>query len=70
MARGAGLKIFLVGRVALEADGLAVQDSRLPGRQGRLLFAYLAVERGRPVPRDELAAALWGGLRQRPGTRH
>jgi len=48
-----------VGRVALEADGLAVQDSRLPGRQGRLLFAYLAVERGRPVPRDELAAALW-----------
>jgi ABC-type transport system substrate-binding protein/DNA-binding SARP family transcriptional activator len=60
MARGAGLKIFLVGRVALEADGLAVQDARLPGRQGRLLFAYLAVQRGRPVPRDELAAALWG----------
>jgi YVTN family beta-propeller protein len=53
------LKVFLVGRVALEADGLAVQDARLPGRQGRLLFAYLAVERGRPVPRDELAAALW-----------
>jgi len=49
-----------VGRVALEADGLVVQDARLPGRQGRLLFAYLAVERGRPVPRDELAAALWG----------
>ena len=34
-----------MGRVALEADGLAVQDARLPGRQGRLLFAYLAVER-------------------------
>jgi YVTN family beta-propeller protein len=57
---GHELKVFLVGRVALEADGLAVQDARLPGRQGRLLFAYLAVERGRPVPRDELAAALWG----------
>jgi ABC-type transport system substrate-binding protein/DNA-binding SARP family transcriptional activator len=54
------VKVFLVGRVALEADGLAVQDARLPGRQGRLLFAYLAVQRGRPVPRDELAAALWG----------
>ena len=54
------MKVFLVGRVALEADGLAMQDARLPGRQGRLLFAYLAVERGRPVPRDELAAALWG----------
>src|SRR5215471_4292109 len=57
---GHGVKVFLVGRVALEADGLAVQDARLPGRQGRLLFAYLAVQRGRPVPRDELAAALWG----------
>jgi len=57
---GGQLKVFLVGRVALEADGLAVQDARFPGRQGRLLFAYLAVERGRPVPRDELAAALWG----------
>jgi YVTN family beta-propeller protein len=59
-ARGDGLKVFLVGRVALEADGLAVQDAHLPGRQGRLLFAYLTVQRGRPVPRDELAAALWG----------
>jgi len=59
-ARGVGLKVFLVGRVTLEADGLAVQDARFPGRQGRLLFAYLAVERGRPVPRDELVAALWG----------
>jgi len=57
---GHGLKVFLVGRVALEADGLVVQDAHLPGRQGRLLFAYLTVERGRPVPRDELAAALWG----------
>lgn len=54
------MKVFLVGRVALEADGLEVRDARLPGRQGRLLFAYLAVQRGRPVPRDELAAALWG----------
>ena len=28
------MKVFLAGRVALEADGLAVQDARLPGRQG------------------------------------
>ncbi len=53
------LKVFLVGRVALEGDGLPVPDARFPGRQGRLLFAYLAVQQGRPVPRDELAAALW-----------
>jgi DNA-binding SARP family transcriptional activator len=31
----------------------------LPGRQGRLLFAYLVVNRYRNVPRDELAEALW-----------
>ena len=33
---------------------------RFPGRQGRLVFAYLVAAQGRPVPRDELAEALWG----------
>lgn len=37
-----------------------IDDARFPGRQGRLLFAYLAAEQGRAVPRDELAEALWG----------
>jgi YVTN family beta-propeller protein len=37
-----------------------IDDERFPGRQGRLLFAYLVAEQGRPVPRDELAEALWG----------
>jgi peptide/nickel transport system substrate-binding protein len=37
-----------------------VGEERFPGRQGRLLFAYLVAEQGRPVPRDELAEALWG----------
>ena len=36
-----------------------ITEARFPGRQGRLLFAYLVVEQGRPVPRDELAEALW-----------
>jgi DNA-binding SARP family transcriptional activator len=31
----------------------------LPGRQGRLAFAYLAVNRRRPVARDELIELLW-----------
>jgi YVTN family beta-propeller protein len=35
-------------------------EERFPGRQGRLLFACLVAEQGRPVPRDELAEALWG----------
>ena len=37
-----------------------IDEGRFPGRQGRLLFAYLVAEQGRPVPRDELAEALWG----------
>ena len=37
-----------------------IDEAQLGGRQGRLLFAYLVAERGRPVPRDELAEALWG----------
>ena len=34
-------------------------DQELPGRQGRLLFAYLAVNRDRVASRDELTEALW-----------
>jgi SARP family transcriptional regulator, regulator of embCAB operon len=35
-------------------------DRALPGRQGRLLFAYLALFRPQPVSRDALVDALWG----------
>ena len=31
-----------------------------PGRRGRVLFAYLVLNRGRLVPRDELLVAGWG----------
>jgi DNA-binding SARP family transcriptional activator len=34
-------------------------EGRLPGRQGRLLFAYLVLNRYRVVGRDELVDALW-----------
>ncbi len=54
------LKVFLAGRVGIEADGVRMGEERFPGRQGRLLFACLVAEGGRPVPRDELAEALWG----------
>ena len=54
------LRVFLAGRVAIESERGVIEEDRFPGRQGRLLFAYLVAEQGRPVPRDELADALWG----------
>jgi len=53
------VRICLLGRFALEVDGSAGQETRLGGL-GRTALAYLALERRRPVPRDELADVLWG----------
>src|SRR3954447_7785557 len=60
MAKSSRLKVFLTGRVAAEANGRVLNEAHFPGRQGRLLFAYLVAARSRPVPRDELADAIWG----------
>ncbi|MCB0870180.1 MAG: AAA family ATPase [Solirubrobacterales bacterium] len=51
-------RITLCGRLSVTWDGDELGES-LPGRQGRLLFAYLALNRKRPVRRDELVEALW-----------
>jgi len=53
-------RIQLCGRLIVELHGQRLEDT-LRGRQGRLLFAYLALHRDRPVRRDELAEALWSG---------
>ncbi|HEX3621550.1 MAG TPA: tetratricopeptide repeat protein [Acidimicrobiales bacterium] len=53
------IRISLAGRVAVEVDGVAVDDGGL-GRLGRLALAYLVAERHRPVTRSELAELLWG----------
>ena len=60
MAGELPLKVFLAARVAVDTDGVVIDEERFQGRQGRLLFAYLVAEQGRAVPRDELAEALWG----------
>jgi DNA-binding SARP family transcriptional activator len=44
---------------AVELAGRRVDDA-LPGRQGRLLFGYLALARPQRVSRDALVDALWG----------
>src|ERR1700749_273935 len=52
------MRIQICGPLAVERDGQRL-ESGLPGRQGRLLFTYLVVNRHRHIPRDELAEALW-----------
>jgi SARP family transcriptional regulator, regulator of embCAB operon len=51
--------VQLCGTFAVELWGRRV-DQALPGRQGRLLFAYLVLSRMQPAPRDTLIDALWG----------
>jgi SARP family transcriptional regulator, regulator of embCAB operon len=51
-------RIQLCGPTVIERDRERL-DFRLPGRQGRLLFAYLVLNRHRLVSRDELVEALW-----------
>jgi SARP family transcriptional regulator, regulator of embCAB operon len=53
-------RIQLCGRLVARIAGRRIEDA-LPGRQGRLAFAYLAANRRRTVTRDELEAALWNG---------
>jgi DNA-binding SARP family transcriptional activator len=52
------VRIQLCGRFAVVIDGQPA-ESRLPGRQGRLLIAYLATYRAQPVERMVLLDALW-----------
>jgi DNA-binding SARP family transcriptional activator len=55
---GRSLRIALCGGLAVERDGNRI-EGELAGRQGREVFAYLVLNRRRPVSRDELAAMLW-----------
>jgi DNA-binding SARP family transcriptional activator len=53
-----GALVHLCGRLQVEWDGERLEEG-LPGRQGRLLFAFLTLHRERLVRRDELVEALW-----------
>lgn len=55
MSRG---KVQLCGRFVVELDDRRVEDE-LPGRQGRLLLAFVVTNRLRTIARDELVEALW-----------
>ncbi len=51
-------RIQLCGRLSVEIGGVQL-SGRLRGKQVPLLLAYLVLNRGRPVSRDELIDALW-----------
>jgi len=46
------------GLIVVEDDDRRLEDD-LPSRQGRVLFAFLVVNRGRLTPRSEIIDALW-----------
>src|SRR5919198_2213715 len=52
-------RIQLCGRLVVELGGRRVEEA-LPGAKGRLLFAYLVLNRERRVSRDELLTAVYG----------
>jgi len=52
------MSIQLCGAMVIDRGGDRL-EGRLPGRQGRLLLAYLVLNRHRPTGRDELVEALW-----------
>ena len=51
-------RIQLCGRLTASIQGRRVEEL-LPGRQGRLLFAYLAAHRRQPASRAQLMDAVW-----------
>lgn len=58
MARD-GVRLYLTGRLTLATPTGTLAAEDLPGRQGLRVLTYLGLATGRPVPRDELAAAVW-----------
>jgi DNA-binding SARP family transcriptional activator len=54
-------RIYLTGTVTIEHGEQLVRERRFPGRQGRIAFVFLAVNRHRPVRREELLGAIWPG---------
>jgi DNA-binding SARP family transcriptional activator len=59
MAQTGGARIQLCGRLVVRLGGRRVEDA-LPGANGRLLFAYLVLNRLRRMDRDELLTAVYG----------
>lgn len=53
-------RLYLTGGLRLDGPAGSFTDVDLPGNQGRIAFAALAVER-RPLSHDQLADIVWDG---------
>jgi DNA-binding SARP family transcriptional activator len=53
------VRIYLTGEVQVENGAVLLREADLLGRQGRLVFACLVMERERAVDGAELADLLW-----------
>src|SRR6187200_1540372 len=58
MAQTGRTRIQLCGRLVVQLEGERLEDS-LPGVKGRLLFAYLVLNRARRLSRDQLLIAVY-----------
>lgn len=58
LAAGEETRIHLCGRLTARIGGRRVEEA-LPGRQGRMLFAWLVAHRRKATPRAELLNVLW-----------
>jgi DNA-binding SARP family transcriptional activator len=52
-------RVYLTGSVAIEYGEQLVRERQFPGRQGRIAFVFLALNRNRSVHREELLGAIW-----------
>ena len=52
-------RIYLTGSIAIEHGENLIRERQFPGRQGRIAFVFLAVNRHRSIHRDELLGAIW-----------
>lgn len=57
---GTILRIYLCGQLAIESAETVIPEGAFPARQGRRLWAYLALNRRQPIGRDMVAEAIWG----------
>ena len=62
MLAGRRVRVQLCGRMCVQGDdGVMIDSSAFPGRQGRIVFAYL-VSTPQPVPREVLDGVLLAAL--------